>query len=467
MSSTNDFFSLRESEKVQTHPDYSWFFHSKQFKERLNTLNRIEKQIWNQMSSRSGVLKLKGAPGSSKSAVIKSICRKLGMAFFDLRISQKDETDLQMPDKVRLDDITVVDYAVPRWAINANKYPSVVFFDEFNRGTKQVMNASMQLLLDMEIGEYFRFASHVFMVAACNEGDGDQTDVNELDSAQNNRMISKDYVMPFDVWVTDFAEKTHFQLFLLSFLKLHPHLANDKLESGSNIETFSTFRSWTNLSEYLVTTYGGGYMPDDNGKPIMCEINKEPKWFKHGYLFNDASGTFITSETMVTMYDKKAPNGVFYVCNLGNDINEIYKECMEVAYEYIGTNAVELIKYLRQQTMYSHLDIINKYSDLAKNIDKMPYDFHLQMSTTLCEYNFKNITGRTQVVNVTKYIHTNFTEEMVIAFYSKKFSNIRKKVDGSQQEFESNGFKAIFKVLAEYGYSELAKDMNAKSNTNS
>ena len=60
----------------------------------FNTLTERQKKYFRIMRAQSGVLFITAEPGVAKSAIMKRIASKLGMKYFDIRLSMIDEIDV-------------------------------------------------------------------------------------------------------------------------------------------------------------------------------------------------------------------------------------------------------------------------------------------------------------------------------------------------------------------------------------
>ncbi len=108
----------------------------------------------------------------------------------------------------------------PKWAYKANEAPTIIHFEELNRSTLAVRNAALQMLLEREIGAFFKFNSNVMMCASGNLGEEDGTDVEEFDQALNNRLIHIEHTMPYPEWVEQYANDNVCPV-IVQFLKTH------------------------------------------------------------------------------------------------------------------------------------------------------------------------------------------------------------------------------------------------------
>lgn len=229
---------------------------------KLKTLTKREQNYFRIMWPKSGVLYITSKPGIAKSAIPRNIAEKMGFAYQDLRLAMKDETDVGLFPKLSVvDDIDCLDFVVPRWAIEANKRPTIIHFEELNRATLQVRNAALQLLLEREIGDKFKFNENVLMLASGNLGDEDGTDVEEFDNALNNRLIHVKHTMSVDEWMLGFAN-VNIHPTIVSYLKVYKeYLYKDPTADGP--KAYATPRSWTFLSDYIVSNYGMDSRPND------------------------------------------------------------------------------------------------------------------------------------------------------------------------------------------------------------
>lgn len=262
------------------------------YEERYSSLTNRERDYFDLMLPQSGVLYLKSHPGLGKSATVKSIADKMGMNFFDIRLTLVDETDVGLyPDVQKVknsegEDLNVLVHITPMWSHRSNEAPSIILFDELNRSRLEVRNASLQLLLERAIGTEFKFNNMVFMCACGNLGDEDGTDVDELDAALNNRLIHRIHENPFDEWYEAFA-KDNVVPEVNKYLTKNKHklFVPPNFEDGSNEDAYPTNRSWTFLSDQILYN---GY--DSVGGELVPNKDKILK------IVSDKGSSFIGSE---------------------------------------------------------------------------------------------------------------------------------------------------------------------------
>ena len=346
------------------------------FDKKFNTLSKREKRYFKIILNQSGVLYLKSHPGLGKSATLKSIAKKMGMNYFDVRLSLVDETDVGLyPDVQTIKDekgkdIKVLAHVVPEWSVKSNQAPSLIAFDEINRSRLEVRNAALQLLLERAIGTKFKFNSNVFMCACGNLGDEDGTDVDELDSALNNRLIHVRHDMPFDEWYESFAKDNIIP-------EINEYLKHNKsklfvppnYDEGGE-EAYPTNRTWTFLSDHLLKNC---YSLDKNGEikvdreKLLEEANSEGASF----IGNDIIRFIkfledyftISIEDIIFNYDsvedklnkwkdKKS------VDSFNRIINELSKFDYDKVREKESKNIVKFLKLCNEELIYSYIDFI-------------------------------------------------------------------------------------------------------------
>jgi hypothetical protein len=240
----------------------------------VNLLKKLtEKQLlyFKIMRGQNGVLFITAEPGVAKSAIMRTIARKLGLAYYDVRLSMVDEIDVGLfpyKEDIEIDYndgsgenikkiLSVMSYAIPKWAFNSNKQPSIIHFEELNRAPLAVRNAALQILLERCIGTDFKFTDNVYMCASGNLGDEDGTDIEEFDKALNNRLIHYRHTLTYDEWVQDFANENVHKV-IIDFLKNNTEHFNQAIDDKkkSNSKAYATPRSWTFLSDYIIKNYG-------------------------------------------------------------------------------------------------------------------------------------------------------------------------------------------------------------------
>ena len=317
----------------------------KEMLEKLNSLTSKEKKYFAVMWAKYGVLNITSKPGVAKSAIGRSIAEKMGFKYLDIRLSMVDETDVGLyPNVSELEVdgkmVKCLDFVVPRWAIEANKQPTIIHFEELNRASQQVRNAALQMLLEREIGMNFKFNDMVLMMSSGNLGDEDGTDVEEFDSALNNRLVHINHTLTPDEWLTDFANENCHKL-ITSFIKSHPE---QMYKTSDNCKGYATPRSWTMLSKFITSNFG-----------------------------EDASP------------------------------REFLPLLKEVANGYIGNSSVKFVQYCEDMLNISIQDVINNYDGVKKDLMKYNRDKNSELIQSLKELDITKFSEK-QLKNLVKFL---------------------------------------------------------------
>ena len=313
--------------------------------EKLSLLTPKERKYFSVMWAKYGVLNITSKPGVAKSAIGKSIAEKMGFRYMDIRLSMVDETDVGLYPNVSEVDVDgkmvkCLDFVVPRWAIEANKQPTIIHFEELNRASQQVRNSALQILLERQIGTDFNFNENVLMMSSGNLGDEDGTDVEEFDSALNNRLVHINHTLAVDEWIGDFATANCHKL-ITSFIKAHPE---QMYKTSDNSKAYATPRSWTMLSEFIVCNYGMDASPREF-LPLLKEV---------------ASG-------------------------------------------YLGNSAMKFVQYCEDMLNISIQDVLNNFDGIKKDLEKYNRDKNSELIQSLKEIDITKLTEK-QLANAVKFL---------------------------------------------------------------
>jgi len=363
------------------------------FKKRLKTLTEREASYFSIMRPQHGVLYIQAKPGVGKSAVARSIADKLGLYYIDIRLSMADETDMQFPNLTlhKELDIHVIEHAIPEWAVMANERPTLIHFEEINRASLPVRNAALQILLDRAIGPRFKFNKNVYMLSSGNLGDEDGTDVEEFDTALNNRLIHRKHDMPAPEWLQWADGNIHPDI--CKFIEYYPE--NIYIRPSENVQEFASPRSWHFLSDFIISNFGGGPKFDEHGS-VMKDETGEILHFYEGYKV-DNRGQIVTvnvadsSKTELTSDD----NRVVGVREYGEQKDYI-RELSSVISNYVGPVASSsFIRFLEERTRVTLKDIIDNFRKVENDLKKFKRD------------KYSELLSEAKNTNITKWSDTN------------------------------------------------------------
>jgi hypothetical protein len=126
---------------------------------------------------------------------------------------------------------------------------SVLFLDEFNRALTDILNASLQLILDHRLHSHILprvRGQETLIVAAINPADGDYT-VQEFDPALLDRFIECDVTADFPSWLK-WAKAKNVNKIVRDFLIDNQNKFHFTPKDGSK---GTSPRTWTRLGTYL------------------------------------------------------------------------------------------------------------------------------------------------------------------------------------------------------------------------
>lgn len=323
--------------------------------EKFSLLSKREKIYFNLMKSTSGVLFITSKPGLAKSSMAKEIARIMGYNYLDVRLSTADETDFGMP-KLKVLEINGVKYdvhamTVPEWAIEANETPTIIHFEELNRCSLGVRNACLGVLLERTIGTKFKFNENVLMIASGNLG-SDGADVEEFDSALNNRLIHRKHDLLAPEWIEQYAQY-HIHPLIVSFIHNQPEYLY-RIDGGDNgvlPNAFATPRTWTMLSDYIFSTLGD----------------------KEGQL-----------------------DGKF-------DVNAVKNCAVEVGADMIGTSVSKFVKYLNETMTLTLHDVLDNFTKVKPRLNEVNRDKKSELIQQLQDYDYSKMKPN-QIKNLISFL---------------------------------------------------------------
>jgi hypothetical protein len=176
---------------------------------------------------------LTGPVGWTKSATVKSLADDLGLPVFDVRLSDKEPTDLggipfpldkEINGEVRKVLTYLANSLLPWGDLYGEDYECVLFFDEVDRTSVDVLNVALQLLLDRGVNG--RKLSKRTRIVCAGNGTTD-TGTTELTSAAATRLVhfyvSTHGPKALDAW-TDWANGAGIHPSLVGFSRFRPSL---------------------------------------------------------------------------------------------------------------------------------------------------------------------------------------------------------------------------------------------------
>ncbi len=303
-----------------------------------------------------------GPPGIGTSISIQEYVQEKGLGFLDTRLSQLDSIDLRgFPARDSEDgfaDFIPFKNVLPIPEIHGKE--GILFLDEANLASIDVMKAGYQLLTDKKIGGYSLPEGWRIILAGNNPSDAPGI-VRELPPPLKNRLYHVEVTPP----VTEEARQDLFNWYykhnvhpsIIAFLKMNPsHIHDMKYAMKEN--AWPSPRTWVMASQ-AVTGMGIG-KPDGT-----IDLTRYEELIN---LVGNATGRSegIDYASFAGIYER-LPNvrkllvdGIEAVANL--------PERKDKAVIYALTTS--MVANLRDPEMYSNPNVIKNYFDYLKTIDK-------------------------------------------------------------------------------------------------
>lgn len=364
------------------------------FRRRMKTLTPREASYLSIMLPQHGVLYIKAKPGVGKSAIARSIADKLGLQYVDIRLSMADETDMQFPNLTLHKDLDmhVIEHAMPEWAVLANERPTLIHFEELNRAPLAVRNAALQVLLERGIGPRFKFNKNVFMMASGNLGDEDGTDVEEFDTALNNRLIHRKHDLPAAEWLEWGEGIIHPDIH--KFIEYYPE--NLYIRPTETSQTFASPRTWHFLSDYIIANYGGGPMLDEEGE-LLRDKEGNVLHFYEGYKVDDKGKVVTVDEVDSNKKNITSDDSRIVGVREFGEQKDYMRGLSTVITDYVGpVGASTFVRFLEERTRVSLKDIIENFKKVENDLKKFKRDKYSELlseakNTDLTKWSDKNI----------------------------------------------------------------------------
>ena len=130
---------------------------------------------------------LRGAPGTGKSTIVRTVAEKLGIGFIDIRLAEMEPVDLRGLPVPNHDNKSV------QWYVTADlprdpDSKGIILFDELTSAPKDLQVAAYELILDRRLGNLYKIPDGWFIVAAGNRIK-DKAVATAMSSALANRMM--------------------------------------------------------------------------------------------------------------------------------------------------------------------------------------------------------------------------------------------------------------------------------------
>jgi MoxR-like ATPase len=192
-------------------------------------------------------LLLEGKRGFAKTEIFRQYCRNKDYKLVIQNIGSKSDSGdlIGLPNFTSNGNRNVTEFAMPDWASEVIEYAinnpdskAIIFFDEINRGRKDLTQAIFSFPLEKRF-DHIQFPSNVHVVAAQNPSDGNYVVSSFDDDAWTSRWCKVELTPCPDEWF-EYAKENKFDQPLIEFLKVDPRLLLNE-----------SFRSWTQINKLL------------------------------------------------------------------------------------------------------------------------------------------------------------------------------------------------------------------------
>jgi MoxR-like ATPase len=188
-----------------------------------------------------------GAPGIGKSDLVRQIAKMLGWGLVEFRANLRESVDLR--------GIPVADQAtgVTRWLV-PDELPRVerdgeygiLFLDELNTASPQVMAALFQLVLERRLGDYI--LPDGWTIIAAGNRVSDRAAAQKMPTALRNRFAHLYLVADVEAWAS-WATANNVAPEMVAFVRFRRELIH-RMPAGDE-NAFPTPRSLTKAAEYV------------------------------------------------------------------------------------------------------------------------------------------------------------------------------------------------------------------------
>ena len=192
--------------------------------------------------------------GVGKSSVVRQVVEELAaetgekIGFWDVRLSQCEVGDIKgmpMLDSVK----SITRFLKQEWWPRDMNSKGILFFDELNRASKDVLQAVFEICLDRRLdGE--KLPNGWRVVAAVNS-DADY-DVVELDPALHDRWFHIDFDPSVNEWV-EWARTAKVHPAVVEFINRNQNLLDPPVGNLEAGRVYPSRRSWVAFSDSLIS----------------------------------------------------------------------------------------------------------------------------------------------------------------------------------------------------------------------
>ena len=203
--------------------------------------------------------------GVGKSSIVKQVAEELEVDFFDVRLSQCEVGDIKGLPFLN-EESRKTEFLKPYWWPTDPDSKGILFFDELNRASKDVLQAVFEICLDRRLdGEKLPDGWRV--VAAINATD--DYDVVELDPALLDRWFYIDFLPTTKEW-TKWASASDVHPAIVDFIMQNPTMLDPPIGNLEAGKIYPSRRSWAQFND-TISQLGLWENPDEG---LLTQVTK-------------------------------------------------------------------------------------------------------------------------------------------------------------------------------------------------
>lgn len=328
-----------------------------------------------------------GGHGIGKSQLVRLVARSIAKSkgwddykVVDRRLSQMSEGDMiGLPFKIGEGDKVRTKFAAMDWFMECCDEPRLLFLDEGNRASGEVIQAAFQIGLDHELnGNILHPETRVFM--AVND-DSSKYQVTDFDPAFLSRWWVCKLTPTWDEWYewasatsTPYPDSGHIHPDILNFLNLHRTML-DPAASAENMEKDADRRSWDHFSKsYVENKLGENDMKNETARNTIQQFASGFVGMTTSIAFSTYLATserYVTVEEVLFEYDK----------------NE--KRIAAITVSEIGSLNTKMVEWMRTNTLADGSSLQN----FARYFKTIPAEIAVALWQDIAKYPTETTTN--------------------------------------------------------------------------
>lgn len=216
--------------------------------EAFNTIEAFAKNVMTNPESANQLpaIMLRGAPGVGKSTIVKSVAKKLGIGFIDVRLAQMERVDIAGLPSVK-DGRT--EWNVASFWPNDPKSKGIILLDEITSAPSDCQVAAYSVVLDRKIPNSSYTLPNGWLIVAAGNRSCDKAVVKSMSSALANRFVHFEIEANTEDWVK-WATQNSINPSVIGFINYRPALLF-KMDDQNLEQGWPSPRSWERVSNCL------------------------------------------------------------------------------------------------------------------------------------------------------------------------------------------------------------------------